>query len=395
MSKKTIFFMALLISGNMIGAGILAVPIVAGFAGFYPSLFAMFFLCAAMLYTGFVLIHEINEEKQETFNLPSLYGQHFGVSGKWITSIANMTIFYGVLTSYLAGSTQLSMILFNIDSSFEPLVLLSIFVLFTSLAVSSITIIERYNSFFMLILAVAFLSLIGLGAPEIETSRLSEVDWKFLPVAIPMIVAGFVFHYVMPSLCKASKWSKEIYKPVLIGMAIAFFMNILWLIVGIGVVPKLGDVSLLEAYVTGVPVTVEMSKILGSELFLVVASIFAIVAITTSFISIGMSLKDFLEDIFVNSFNLQNRYLLFGVAFLPPLFISYLYADIFLKALGFVGGFGVVILFGILPSIIAYKRANTKISKLISRFFIFVFCAMLVLTLLQTFGIIDIAPVKG
>jgi len=126
-----------------------------------------------------------------------------------------------------------------------------------------------------------------------------------------------------------------------------------------------------------------------------VASIFAIVAITTSFISIGMSLKDFLEDIFVNSFNLQNRYLLFGLAFFPPLFISYLYADIFLKALGFVGGFGVVILFGILPSIIAYKRANTKISKLISRFFIFVFCAMLVLTLLQTFGIIDIAPVKG
>jgi tyrosine-specific transport protein len=392
MSNKTIFFMALLITGNMVGAGILAMPIVAGIAGFYPSLLAIFLFCVSMLYTGFVLVGEINEAKQESFNLPSLYGQHFGVSGKWLTSIANMIIFYGVLTSYLAGSTQLVMILFNINPSFEPYILLAIFVLLTSLAVSSIEIIERYNTFFMLILAIAFLSLIGLGIPEIQTSRLSNVDWEYLPIAVPMIIAGFVFHYVVPSLCKASNWSKEIYKPILIGMTIALFMNITWLIVGIGVVPKFGDVSLIDAYVTGVPVTVEMSKVLGSELFLVVASIFAIVAITTSFISIGMALKDFLKDIFLNSFNLQNRYLLFAVAFLPPLIISYLYADIFLKALSFVGGVGVVILFGILPSIIAYKRASSKSSRAISIVFIILFLVTLVITLLQTFGIIDIKP---
>jgi len=392
MSNKTIFLMALLITGNMVGAGILAMPIVAGIAGFYPSLLAIFLFCIAMFYTGLVLVGEINEAKQDSFNLPSLYGQHFGVSGKWLTSVANMIIFYGVLTSYLAGSTQLVMILFNINTSFEPYILLAIFVLLTSLALSSIEIIERYNTFFMLILAIAFLSLIGLGIPEVQTSRLSNMDWEYLPVAVPMIIAGFVFHYVVPSLCKASKWSKEIYKPILIGMSIALFMNIIWLIVGIGVVPKFGDVSLIEAYVTGVPVTVEMSKVLDSELFLVVASIFAIVAITTSFISIGMALKDFLKDIFQNSFNIQNRYLLFAVAFLPPLIISYLYADIFLKALSFVGGVGVVILFGILPSIIAYKRATSKSTKAVSIIFIFVFCATLVITLLQTFGIIDINP---
>lgn len=392
MSKKTIFFMALLITGNMVGAGILAMPIVAGIAGFYPSLLAIFLFCASMLYTGFVLVGEINEAKEETFNLPSLYQKHFGVSGKWLTSIANMIIFYGVLTSYLAGSTQLVMILFNIESSFEPYILLAIFVLLTSLALSSIEIIKRYNTFFMLILAISFFSLIGLGIPEVDSSRLLAQDWKYLPVAIPMIIAGFVFHYVMPSLCKASNWSSEIYKPVLVGMAIALFMNIIWLIVGVGVVPKFGDVSLIDAYVTGVPVTVEMSKILDSELFLVVASIFAIVAITTSFISIGMALKDFLKDIFANSFKIENRYLLFAVAFLPPLIISYLYADIFLKALSFVGGVGVVILFGILPTIIAYKRANSKASKTISIFFIVMFFATLVITLLQTLGIIDINP---
>jgi len=387
--------MALLVTGNMVGAGILAMPIVAGIAGFYPSLLVMFLFCIVMLYTGFILVCEINEVKQDSFNIPSLYEKHFGVTGKWLTSAVYIVIFYGGLTSYLAGSTQLVMALFNIEVSFEPLVLLVIFILFTSLAVSSIEIIERYNTLLMLVLAVSFFLLIGLGIPEIDTNRFLSLDWKYLPIAIPMIIAGFAFHFVVPSLCKASNWSMEVYKPILIGMAITLFMTILWLIVGMGVVPKFGDISLYSAYIAGVPITVEMSKILGSELFLVVASIFAIIAMSTSFISLGMSLKDFLQDIFENSFNIQNRYLLFVVAFLPPLIVAYLYADIFLKALGFVGGVAVVILFGILPSIIAYKRANSKNSRAVAIVVIFLFCVTLLITLLQTFGIIDITPLKG
>ena len=392
MHNKTIFFMALLLTGNMVGAGILAMPIVAGIAGFYPSLVAIFFFSFVMLYTGFILVREVNEAKEENFNLPSLYEQHFGISGKWLTSVANITIFYGVLTSYLAGSTQLVIALFDIDPHFESFVLFIIFTLFTSLAVSSLKVIEKYNTFFMLLLGIAFLLLITLGIPEIDSSRFSHREWKYLPIAIPMIVAGFVFHYVIPTLCEASNWSKEIYKPILIGMGITLFMNILWLIVGLGVVPVSGDVSLMQAYTMGVPVTIEMSKILDSELFLITASIFALIAIATSYISIGMALKDFLKDLFHNSFRFENRFILFMVAFVPPLLISYFYVDIFLKALSFVGGVGIVILFGILPTIIAYKKASSKGTKALSVVFLLAFCATLLVTILQTFGFVDITP---
>jgi tyrosine-specific transport protein len=392
MNNKTIVLMALLITGNMVGAGILAMPIVAGIAGFYPSLLAIIFLSITMLFTGLVLVREINDAKQDSFNLPSLYEKHFGVSGKWLTSLANMIIFYGVLTSYLAGSTKLILTLFNLENSFEPFVLLLVFILLSTLAVSSIKIIQRYNTFFMLLLAITFVFLIGLASPQIEANRLSNIDWQYLPIALPMIIAGFVYHYVLPSLCKASGWSNEIYKPILIGITIAVLMNIIWLIAGIGVVPKFGHFSLNEARLTGIPITVEMSKILGSELFLITGSIFAIVAITTSYISIGMSLKDFLEDIFKNTFHISNKYFIFIVAFFPPLTISYLYVDIFLKALSFVSGVGVVILFGILPSIMAYKRETSRVAKAVSSIFFIVFCATLVITLLQTFGIININP---
>jgi len=392
MSTKSTLLIALLITGNMIGAGILAMPIVAGIAGFFPSLIAIFFSCASMLFSGFVLVKEINEAKEDSFNLPSLYEKHFGASGKWLTSIANIIILYGVVTSYLAGSTKLVLLMFHIKPTFEPLILLIIFILLTTLAISSIKIIERYNTFFMLLLAITFLLLIGIGSTKIQSSRLIDTDWYYMPVALPIMIAGFGYHYILPSICKASGWSDAIYKPIVIGLAITLFMNIIWLIVGIGVIPEFGNISLNEARLTGVPVTVVMSQILGSKLFLVTGSVFAIVAITTSYISIGMSLKDFLKDIFQNSFHTENRYLIFIIAFIPPLTIAYLYADIFLKALNFVAGIGVVFLFGVLPSIIAYKRANSKATRVLSAIFFIAFSVTFMITLLQTFGVINISP---
>jgi len=392
MNTKTTLFMALLITGNMIGAGILAMPIVAGIAGFFPSLVAILFFWASMFFSGFVLVKEINEVKEDSFNLPSLYEKHFGASGKWLTSLVNIMIFYGVMTSYLAGSTKLVLLMLHLKPTLEPLILLLIFILLTALAISSIKIIERYNTFFMLVLAITFLLLIGIGSTKIESARLTDTDWYYLPVALPMIIAGFVYHYILPSVCKASGWSNEIYKPIVIGLGIALVMNIIWLIVGIGVVPEFGNISLNEARLTGAPVTVAMSQILGSELFLVTGSLFAIVAITTSYISIGMSLKDFLKDIFQNTFHIKNKYLILIVAFIPPLAIAYLYADIFLKALDFVAGIGVVLLFGVLPSIIAYKRADSKVNSILAIIFFIVFSITLVITLLQTFGLINITP---
>ena len=58
-----------------------------------------------------------------------------------------------------------------------------------------------------------------------------------------------------------------------------------------------------------------------------------------------MSLKDFSKDILENSLNIYNKWLVFVVAFIPPLIVAYFFADIFLKALSIVGGIGIVLLF--------------------------------------------------
>ncbi len=384
--------LALLVAGTMIGAGILAMPISAGIAGFWPSMLMMVVFSLSMLFSGIILANEINAKKDDSFNFPSLYEEHFGVSGKWLASIGNLIIFYGLLTSYLAGATKIILIVFKIDIAYEPLVLLSIFIIFSIVAASSLSLVKKYNTALMISLWISFFILTSIGSSDIDMQRYTHTDWIYLPVAIPMIIAAFIFHNIIPSICKDANWSSEIYKPITLGIIMGFVMNTIWLIVAIGVVPEFGAISLNEARLTGIPITLEMSQILKSELFLIMGTLFAMIAITTSYLSIGISLKDFLKDILENSFNIYNKWIVLVITFIPALIVSYLFANVFLKALNIVGGIGLVLLFGILPTIIFYKKTSSKFGLFISALFFIAFGFTLVITLLQTFGILHLHP---
>ena len=394
MSIKDIIMLSFLVAGNMIGAGILAMPISAGIAGFWPSMLMMLFFSLSMFFSGVILAKEVNQKKDNTFNYPSLYQQHFGISGKWIASFANLIIFYGLLISYLVGASKIILITFKIDANFEPFILFTLFTFFTYIAMSSMYIIKKYNTFLMLLLWIAFSLLVYVGESSIKIDHFIHFDWKYLPMAIPMIISAFVFHSIIPTICRDANWSSDIWKPIALGLLMGFIMNTLWLIVAIGVVPEFGHISLNEARLTGIPITLEMSKILKSELFLTVGTVFAIIAIATSYVSIGMSLKDFSKDILENSLNIYNKWLLFVVAFIPPLVVSYLFADVFLKALDIVGGIGIVLLFGILPTIIYYRRSRSKLGILVSSIFFIAFSVTFIITLLQTFGMLHLSPMS-
>ncbi|MEA1893028.1 MAG: aromatic amino acid transport family protein [Campylobacterota bacterium] len=394
MTNKHIFMLALLVAGGMIGAGILAMPIGAGIAGFWPSIVMMMFFSLSMFFSGAVLAKEVNEKRDDTFNFPSLYQEHFGVSGKWIASVANLIIFYGLLISYLVGASKIILSLFHINADMKSIVLFVIFMAFTSVAMLNIAIIKKYNTALMMLLWLAFLVLVYIGSSGIDANRFAHVDLVYLPMAAPMIIAAFVFHNIIPSICKDANYSNDIYKSIAIGLLIGFVMNTIWLTVSVGVVPEFGHISLNEARLTGVPITIEMSQILKSELFMVVGTLFAIIAIVTSYVSIGVSLKDFYKDILQNSLNIYNRWLLLVLSFIPPLIISYLFVDVFLKVLNIVGGVGIVLLFGILPTIIFYKKSSSKFALFISMVFFMAFSATLIVTVLQTIGVLHLQPAK-
>jgi tyrosine-specific transport protein len=392
MSTKHTFLLSLLVVGNLIGAGILAMPIVTGIAGYLPSLVIMAIFASGMFFSAMVLVNEANATKDETFNYPSLYEKHLGFWGKWVASIANIIILHGLLTGYLAGGSQVIVSALGIEHTFTPVVLFLLFAVLSFIAISGMSVIQKYNSFLIISLWMAFAFLVFIAMQSVDDKRLLHVDYSFLPLAVPMIVTGFHFHNIIPSLCKDASWSKDILKPIAIGMIIGFVMNAIWIYVGAGVVPEFGKLSLDTAWLGGLPITVEMSGILDSKIFSIMAMLFAIVAISSSYLANGMGLKDFTNDMLVNTFGIDNRYFLYALSFLPPLFIAYFFADIFLKAIGIAGGVGIVLLFGILPSVIYYKKADTTFKKSVAIFFFLAFGVALIFTLLQTFGVLNIQP---
>lgn len=392
MKNNQILMLALLVTGNLIGAGILAMPITTGISGLFPSMLMMILFSLGMLFSAIVLANETNETKNETFNYPSLYQKYLGTSGKWVATIANLIILYGLLTGYLAGGSKILVSMLNIPTEYQSLLLLTLFFALTGIAISGMSIIKKYNTVLMISLWIAFFVLVFLGVGDIETKRFAHTDWGYLPMAIPMIVTGFHFHNIIPSICKDSKWSKDIYKPIAIGMLIGFVMNTIWILIGIGTVPEFGHISLNEARISGIPITVEMSEILKSNLFSIIGMVFSIVAITTSYVANGIGLKDFSEDFLKNSFNITNKWIILAIAFLPPLIISFLFADIFLSAINIAGGIGIVLLFGVLPSIIYYKKTNSMLGKLISTIFFIAFAVALIIVTLQTFGFLNLVP---
>ena len=145
--------MALLVTGNLIGAGILGIPVLAGLCGAVPALLCMIVFCVAMYYSACVLSEESIASRSASFNLPSLYHRYLGNIGKWVAVAANMLILYGLLTAYLAGGSAILVQLFHLKSPIAVNVLY--FLIITLLTVAGMSIIRKCNAVLILMMSIA------------------------------------------------------------------------------------------------------------------------------------------------------------------------------------------------------------------------------------------------
>ncbi|MDO9529032.1 MAG: aromatic amino acid transport family protein [Syntrophales bacterium] len=388
-----ILTVAFLITGNLIGAGILALPINTGLSGFIPSLVGMTIIGSAMFFTAIVLGNEASKERKATFNYPSLYQKHLGNLGKWIAVLANLLILYGLLTAYLTGGATIITSLFHLPVP-AVVVMAVFFLIVTGLTVMDISIVRKYNTLIMMILFLSFAIIVFQGEEHVVVSRFAYTDWAYLPAAAPIIVTAFHFHNIIPTICHDLKWNNAaIWKAMLLGMTLGFVMNAIWIQVGVGALPLTGGAgSLLEAFKQNLPATIPLSRIIQSHLFATGSMVFALLAITTSYMANGIGLMGFVDDLTENFFHKKSRFLTIILAFLPPLTISVIYPDIFLKAIDIVGGVGIVILFGILPSIIVIRQSKSSRMRLLGMAMFALFALLLALEIGQECGLLHIHP---
>lgn len=384
---------ALIVTGNMVGAGILALPINLGPAGLLPAVLGAVAVWAVMTCTGLIIARQPFLAQNRDADLPTFFEAVLGPAGKWLSVVANLVILYGLLTAYLAGVASVAVHSFNIAIP-EWGMLIAYFCVATLFASFGDAVLRRGNALLMTVMWLLFGALLIMVVPHFGGGDLEAGDLAFFTSGLPILVAAFNFHNVVPTMCRVLDHDRaSITRAIWLGSGIGAGMTLLWTVAVIMTLPMeaTDGVSIIHSFNAGVPATVPLNKLIGSPLFVNASIAFAVVAMTTSYMATGVALLSFLKD--VAGKTVHSRTVIWLLAFVPPVAIGILFPNIFLKALNVVGGLGVGTLFGLLPGVLLVRQgaAGSK-TRMAGWGVIAFFLVVLLVELGQEFGVLHISP---
>lgn len=345
---------ALLVGGTAVGAGMLALPIATAGGGLIPT-WAIYTLCWLFsLATGFLFV-EVGLWMPQDANIVSMAYHLLGKWGKAAAWVLYIFLFYCLTIAYVAGGGGLITSLFgnNIPNWIATL-LFTLF--FASFVYFGTKIVGRLNVVLMGGLILSYLLFISVGIGSIQLHLLTGWRWKSAVVGLPIIFTSFSYQGIIPSLLTyLDRDPKKMRLAIFFGTLIPFVCYIVWDFVIKGIIPAEGPNGLFAAREAGISAVTPLQHFLHEGSYIsAIGNFFAFFALTTSFIGVTLSLLDFLSDSLQIEKTPLKKLGLCALIFIPPVIISLINPTIFLRALGFAGGFGCALLLGLLPVLMVW-----------------------------------------
>lgn len=360
--------------GAIVGAGTFGLPFVFSQSGFSVGLFYL------VLLTGIVmLIHlvygEVVLRTEGSYRLVGYAGKYLGPKAKIFATVVVLFEYYGSLLAYIIlGGEFLRLILGRFFGGSETLWAMVFFIVGTIIIGLGIKFVSGGELFMTLGMVAVIALLLYKGGPIINYEYFSGFDWRhlFLPYGVMLFsLAGSVAVPEMRQILAGQerRLKGAIFWGTLIPAVMYFFFA--WLVVGI----------------TG-PATTE-DAILGLAPYLgnwvvQAGAIFGLLAVFTSFMVLGVSLK----NIYIKDYNLPKVAALFLACFVP-MAAYFIGIKSFILVVGIVGAVASG-LDGIL-TVLIFLRAkdkgdrrpeySLKRSRLLANFLIFIFSLGLVASL--------------
>jgi tyrosine-specific transport protein len=347
----------LLVAGSCIGAGMLGLPVLSAQAGYWPSVCMFILSWIFMLSTGLLLL-EANLWYKEDINVVTLAGNTLGAAGRWVSWFVFLFLFYSLMVAYVIGSGELftdffeAIFKWSIPRWIGGLAMSALFGIMIYLGTGAV---DKFNRLLMLGLVLSYIILVLLGNPHIETKFLEHKDWPAAFFVLPAMIISFGFHNLVPSIIHyLGREGARIKWVLVIGSFLPLLIYLIWQRLILGIVPLVGQGSLEEAWGEGQMATHALKTAVGVSWIVDVAQYFAFFAIVTSFLGVALSFVDFLSDGLKISKDRRGKWLLCVLALAPPYLFALIYPGAFLSALNYAGGFGAVIIFGILPALMVW-----------------------------------------
>lgn len=347
----------MLVSGTILGVAILAFPVATGMAGFFPSLLLFIAYWLYMTFTAFCML-EVNLWEGKTSNLVSMAKHTLGRGGEIVSWVTYLFLMYALMTAYIAvgGSLVVNFLRFFTEVDFPDWVgSLPVVFFFGFFVYEGTRYVDLVNRVLMAGLALAYIFMIFYLVPFVDLEKVTHTQWRYLPAALSVVSTSFGFQIIIPTLSNyLNRNVSSLKKVILIGSLIPLIIYIIWELLTLGVIPLEGKYGIIQGYARGEDGAKLLTGVLKNPAITIVATVFSFFAIVTSLLGVSISLLDFLADGLKIKKSSWGKIVLFTLTFLPPFFFIVTDPRAFLSALDYAGGFGVVILLGLLPTLMVW-----------------------------------------
>jgi tyrosine-specific transport protein len=331
----------------------LALPVVTGHAGFFPSL-TIYILCwAFMLCTGLLLV-EVNLSMPRGTSFISMGEKLLGPVGKGIFWVMYLFLFITVMIAHVAGGGDILKEIPNwpFPEQFSAILYTIIFAPVVYLGTKSV---DRLNMFLISGVVFFYLGFVAVSLSSVKTSLLMHAQWSQAWFAVPVLFTAFTYQVIIPTLMNyLERDVRKVRLAIIFGSSIPLAIYLIWEFVILGIVPVAGASGLLEAARLGHNAVTPLQYFVNSEWMSTFSRFFAFFALTTSFIPLALSFHDFLHDGLKWKKSGSHKLILCAAVFGIPAVIAIAYPGIFLKALGYAGGISCAFLFGLMPPVMAW-----------------------------------------
>ena len=342
-----------IVAGTSIGAGMLGLPMAIGSLGFVTGTLVLLFMWLIAIYVALLLL-EINLEFGKGVNLNYMTGKVLGRTGQLVGTGSIFFLFYCLLVAYLTGVGGLISNTIGLDPRVGTLIFTGISAVILFAGTNSV--VSANKILFMAMLGAMVVSFAMLGGQlNISNLALGEPSPKIFLLSLPVLFTSFGYHPCIPSIVNYIGDDKKVLVRILfIGSTIPLICYAVWLTLALGSATpaQLASMANVDALIN------QMSG--QSTWVTTVLSLFAALALVTSFFGVALGLFDLVAETFRRDDSKASRAGTSAIVFLPPMAASLLAPDGFIAALAHAGAALTVIAI-LIPCIMAWKmRAAGK-----------------------------------
>ncbi len=279
MADKERFYEAVaMLIGMTIGAGILGIPYVVAQSGFLIGALLILAIGAVVLIVN-LCMGEVCLRTKGNHQLTGYAEKYLGKPGKILMLVSIFVGFYGALIAYIIGEGESLGALF----SYNPLILSILFAsAMSALLFFGIKTVGKSELFMtatkiILFAAIIFITIFAVRAENLTSVNLLQI---FLPYGV--ILFAFTGSAAIPEMKEVMLGQgKNLRRAIYTGMIIISIIYLLFAFIVVGASGK---------EVTEVA-SIGLAKIVGGKM-LILGSLFAILAMATSYIAVGLALKE-------------------------------------------------------------------------------------------------------